>query len=1134
MESKTKKYLWVNIICLFCLFILQPVFIPIKAQTPKHVTVRLEEGSLSDILRQIQSQSGFYFFYDDALGSIRMTQINIDNLPVEKAMDILFRKLGISYNVDDNIVYLKLNRHKENIVKNLRGQVCDTNGEPLAGVHIDIAGYSGGCETDPNGYFVLLNIAEDAQATFSYLGFKARNMMIGRKNGFIHVVLKEDPLLLADVVVTALDIKREKKMLGYAVQDIKTNDLNRTGEPSVAHALQGKVAGLHMSASNTGLGGSAKITIRGNSSLTDNNQPLWIVDGVPFNDTNISDASFYGGIDRGGTSLDINTEDIEAISVLKGPNAAALYGSRAGNGVILVTTRKAKRQTGLGVDYSTHLTWSDIAETLETQDRYGQGSDGQFSPTSASSWGAVLDGSLRKAWNGEEYSYEKYGNKMMDFFRKAFTQSHYLALGNVTEKAHFRSAFGYTKREGFIPGEQLERINANVNSGMEFNRYLSMDVKIALSRTKANNRPYYGGYGILAQLMNIPHNVRLKDLQAYSTSDRVHVNWTGPNSTFRNPYYVLNQFQNEDERWRAFGYYQLKLSLADWMQLRGKYAFDIYRTRLDELNRGAGIAAESKPSDIKNDNFMRGEENFFEHNIELLLTGERAFGGSFLDMSYTFGANFMYQDFETFMSRVTNMVDKNNIIFNGANQLSNAANHIKRRATNSVFGAVQLAYRDFAFLDLTARNDWSSTLPVKNNSFFYPSTNVSFVLTDFCKTYQKPLPDWLTFAKARLSAAQVGKDTDPYQLYNTYSYAYENGVLIPDKSNIKKNPDLKPEISTSYEVGLDMRFLKNRLGFDFTYYYSNTKNQIMKIPAPAPWSGGQIVNAGLIRNRGFELQVYGTPVQVKDFVFGLNFNLSANSSLVKELAEGLDYMFFDGDPHFPIHVGTRIGRPLGEIYAKTLFKRDERGNLLINDKGRPIKVASETAMDYMLDNPIGNIEPKCLMSLSPRFEYKNITLTALFDMRVGGEIVSMSEAMATAVGLSMRTLNRGEKENGMITIPGFHFDGTPNTTPINAQKYYQSIGGSSNAMAEEFVYSASYIKLRELSLAYRFPQRWIKSLYLNNLSVAFVARNLGYLLKHTPGTSPEGGYDVSMFSQAIDYTTIPYSRTFGISVQVGF
>lgn len=1134
MESKTSKNILVSVFCLFCLFILQPVHISAKAQKQKYVTIHITEGCLADVLKQIQNQSGYYFFYDDALGSIRLTHINIDALPVEKAMDILFRKIGISHNVDDNIVYLKQNRHKESILKNLRGQVCDSNGDPLAGVHIDIEGYSGGCETDLNGYFVLLNIAEDAQATFSYLGFKPKRLMLGRKNGFVHVVLKEDPLLLADVVVTALDIKREKKMLGYAVQDIRTKDLNRSADPSLVNALQGKVAGLQLNSSNTGLAGSTKITIRGNSSLTDNNQPLWIVDGVPFYDINISEASFYGGIDRGGTSIDLNTEDIETISVLKGPNAAALYGTRAGNGVILVTTRKATRQNGLGVDYSANFSWSEVTETLDTQNRYGQGSDGVFSPTSASSWGGVLDGAMVKAWNGSEYPYQKYGNKAKDFFRKGFTQSHYLALGNVTDKAHFRSAFGYTQSEGFIPGERLERINANVNSGMEFNQYVSMDVKIALSRTKGTNRPYYGTYGILAQLLSTPHNVRLTDLQSYATDDRVHVNWTGPNSTFRNPYYVLNQHKNEDERWRAFGYYQLKLDFADWLQLRGKYAFDFFRTRLEELNKGAGIAAESKPSDIKNDTFMRGEENFFEHNIELLLTGDKQFADGYLDLNYTVGGNFMYQDFETFMSKVTNMVDKNNIIFNGANQLSSASNQIKRRATNSVFGAAQLAYRDFVFLDVTARNDWSSTLPVKNNSFFYPSASLSFVFTDCCNMYDRTLPDWLTFGKARLSLAQVGKDTDPYQLYNTYSFGYENGVLVPDKSNIKKNPNLKPEISTSYEVGLDMRFLKNRLGFDFTFYHSETKNQIMKIPAPAPWSGGQIINAGLIRNQGFELQISGTPVQVRDFVFGLNFNLSRNSSLVKELADGLDYMFFDGDPHFPIHVGTRVGRPLGEIYAKKLFKRDENGNMLINDNGRPIKVASETAMDYILDNPIGNIEPKVLMSLSPRFEYKNFTLSALFDMRVGGEIVSVSEAMATSLGLSERTADRGEYTNGMIVVPGVHFDGTPNTIPVDAQKYYQSIGGTSNAMAEEFVYNASYIKWRELSLSYNVPVKWLKPLYLNKLTLAFVARNLGYLLKHTPGTSPEGGYDVSMFSQAIDYTAIPYSRTFGVSVQVGF
>lgn len=309
----------------------------------------------------------------------------------------------------------------------------------------------------------------------------------------------------------------------------------------------------------------------------------------------------------------------------------------------------------------------------------------------------------------------------------------------------------------------------------------------------------------------------------------------------------------------------------------------------------------------------------------------------------------------------------------------------------------------------------------------------------------------------------------------------------------------------------------------------------MKIPAPAPWSGGQMVNAGLIVNKGFELSLYATVVQTKDFTFDMNVNMSKNKSLVKELAEGVDYMYFNGDSYFPVNVGARVGKPLGEIYAKSLYKRSDDGQLIINEStGRPVKVASDNALEYVLDNPIGNIEPKMLMSVAPTFSYKGITLSALFDMKFGGEIVSVSEAMATSSGLAKRTENRGEGNDWMIVVPGVYEDGRTNTTPISAQTYYQSLGGSSAAMAEEFVYDASYIKLKELAIGYRFPAKMLKATPLNTLSVSFVARNLAYLLKHTPGTSPEGGYDTTMFSQAIDFTAVPYTRTFGFSINVGF
>ena len=1110
------------------------------------LNIALTNSQLGTMIKQIQSQSQYQFFYDDELADTPIGSVNVSDSSVEEVLNKALAGKGISYKVDENIVYLSkastsaTSSTSTQAVKQaqvqITGRVIDGTGEPLIGVSILEKGTTNGTITDWDGNYTL-NVSSDATLQFSYIGYKNEEIPVNGKT-VIDLTMKEDTEVLEEVVVTALGIKREKKMLGYAVQELKSDELNKTGDPSVTSALQGKVAGLSMNTSATGLGGSTKITIRGNSSLTDNNQPLWIVDGVPFSDNSTSDASYFGGVDRGGASLDINPDDIESISVLKGPNAAALYGSRAGNGVILVTTKKGSKKDGFGVRYSGNFTWSKVAETLNMQERYGQGhinddatkDNGQlgaiYSHEDSGSWGPVLNGNDVNAWNGESYAYSKYGNKLKDYFDTGFSQTHNVSVSNGTEKSHYRASFGNSSNKGVFPTEELTRTNVDLNAGTELNKYLSMDGKISLSRTKATNRPEYGQYGAINQLMGIPHNIRLDDLKQYSTEDHVHTNWYGPTAGIRNPYYIINQRHNSDERWRAFGYYTARINFTDWLHLSAKYAFDYYRTRIESTNAGDGINNESTPSTITNDEMNRGEENFFESNAEIMLMGDRQLTDNFR-LGFTVGGNFMYQRFEGLTATVGNMVDKTSWMLNAANQINSVNETGYKRAMNSVFGSAQLAWKEYLSLDLTARNDWSSTLPLDNNSFFYPSANLSFVISDFVRSLDKTLPSWITFAKLRLSAAQVGKDTDPYQLYNTYAFKYDKGVLTPSKDNVKMNDQLKPEIATSYEAGLDMKFFNNRLGFDFTYYYNKTKNQIMKVPSVAPWSGGKWVNAGMITNQGVELMLYSTLVDTKDFTFDLNVNIAHNVSTVKELApeDNVNFMYFNGDGNFPVNVGAVAGGKLGDIYAKNLYKRDENGNIIVNEKGIP---QTETDENKRLANPIGNIQPKMTMSVSPTFTYKGVTLSAMFDMKFGGDIFSYSEMLATGNGLAKRTINRGEDNGYMMVFPGVYADGQKNTTPIKASEYYGSM------QAEDFIYDASFIKLKELSIGYSFPSSLLKKTPLTSLNVSFVARNLCYLLKHTPGTSPEGGYDTTMFSQAIDYAALPFTRTFGLSVSLGF
>ena len=1131
-------------------------------ESKAQVTLKTPNTTLEVVIKKIQKQMNLRFFYDDSLAKVMVNNIDVKDEKVQNVLNQLLKGKGISFKVEDNVVYLR----KENAPvakekatdskRKITGKVLDEAQQPMIGVTVAVKGSTTRAVTDIDGNYQLQTSETAPVLQFSYLGYKTKEVKASGKDA-ITTTMDVDSKALDEVVVTALGIKRDKKMLGYSVQDIKSDALNTTGDPSVVGALSGKVAGLQMNTASTGLGGSTKITIRGNSSLTDNNQPLWIVDGVPFSDNNTSNASAYGGYDRGGTSLDINPDDIESISVLKGPNAAALYGSRAGNGVILVTTKKGANKSGFGVSYNGNFTWSSVSQAIKMQNRFGQGSNGAVNyKRNASgdieglngelSFGPELDGHEEYNWYGTKSPYQYTGDKLRDYFKTGFSQFHTVALGNNSEKGHYRLSIGYNDNKGLFKNETLDKLSIDLNAGTVVNKYLSLDGKISLSHMKACNRPLLGLNGEVAQLLLIPGNVSLRSLEENQSSEtQIHRNWFGPNQHYSNPYYVRHRYKNSDERWRAFGYYGANINLLDNLKLNAKYSFDYYRTRLQTsdlslADQAITTGTSTWQEKITTDGMQRGEENHFEHNIQMLLLGNNQLTPK-LRVDYSLGGNVMYQKYEIFQGGVQNMLNKDVWVYNTGGKLVSGGDNGFNRAMYSVFASAQLAYSEYLSLDLTARNDWSSTLPKGQNSFFYPSASISFMFSDFMKSIDKPLPSWVTFAKIRTSLAQVGKDPSPYNLYNTRKFEFESGIRKPVVNTIKMNDMLKPEIKTSYELGLDMKFLNNRLGFDFTYYYSVTRNQSMLVDAAAPWSQ-QWVNAGKILNRGVEMMVYTTPIQTKDLTFNLNMNFAHNRSIVKELAPGVQRIYFNGDNNMPVRVGAVVGGKLGDIYANNLMKRNDAGQVIVNAQGLPQPATGNGNLEqYLLSNPIGNIQPDLLMSVTPSLTFKGISLTAMFDMRFGGSIMSVSEVMATSVGTSERTLNRGEYKEILgvkdyyMVVPGVKEDGSINDIPVSAQAYYSTIGiyKSQKGYAEEFIHSASYIKLKELSLGYSFPQRMLKKTPFTALKLSFVARNLCFLMKHTPG-NPDGGYDTTMFSQALDFAAVPYTRTFGFSINVGF
>ena len=480
------------------------------------------QTTLGTVIKKIQKQSKYQFTYDDELAKTSVNAVNVKNGKIEQVLNQVLKNKGITYVIQDGIIYLKKveKTHsaqpapaKSREKHTYKGTLLDENKEPLIGAGILVKGTTHRAVTDMDGNFTIETDEPNPVLQFTYLGYKTLDVS-PKGDGAVNAQLLPDSKALNEVVVTALGIKREKKMLGYSVQDVKSDALNTTGDPSVTGALDGKVAGLQMNTSSTGLGGSTKITIRGNSSLTDNNQPLWVVDGVPFTDNNSSDASAYGGYDRGGTSLDLNPEDIESISVLKGANAAALYGSRAGNGVIYVTTKKGSHKQGFGVTYNGNFTWSKVAETIPMQKQYGQGSqgssvyktdeDGNKTLSSELAFGAPLDGRMEPSFLGENIAYRYYGDKLKDYFNTGFSQFHTVAVGNSSEKGHFRLSLGYNDNRGLFDGEKLDKLIVDLNACSTINKYLSTEGKISVSRMKAENRPMTSLNGEVAQLLLIP------------------------------------------------------------------------------------------------------------------------------------------------------------------------------------------------------------------------------------------------------------------------------------------------------------------------------------------------------------------------------------------------------------------------------------------------------------------------------------------------------------------------------------------------------------------------------------------------------------------------------------------------------
>lgn len=991
----------------------------------------------------------------------------------------------------------------------VNGTVTDANGEPIIGANVVEKGTTNGIITDLDGKFSL-EVSPNASLEISYIGYLSQTIAVKGKNQ-LQITLHEDTQNLDEVVVTALGIKRDKKALGYSTQDLKADDLLESRTSSLANTLVGKVAGAQISESGSGMGGSTRIIIRGSSSLSGNNQPLWVVDGIPIDDSQPSTVSNdWGGSDRAGMASQLNPDDIESISILKGPSASALYGSRAGNGVVLVTTKKGSAGKWT-VSLNSNFTSDVIAYTPEYQNTYGQGSNGVYNVEADASWGPVMDGRNVTNFRGNEVPFTAQKNREKDFFRNGTGFTNTIAMSGGNETSNVRLSFNDSRNKGVTPNHSLNRTGIDLSGSLTLWKKLKVSAKANYITERVENPPSTGHYSIMNQLLLMPRNIRIADLSPSRVNEE-HINFI-PNNAFNfNPMFKIEWNSSFSATNRLLGYISADLEITKDLSLSGKTGMDFYAI----TNESKGYPTE--PSRYRE--YSTGQSNFREHNSDVLLKYAKTIDKYFIGANV--GGSIMYRKSRSVS--VTSPNQKGPDFFslsNGSN--ITATESISEKKIQSVYGMLNLGFDDYIYLDVTARNDWSSTLPQDNWSFFYPSFSLSYIPTEMLLKMDKSLPDWLTYAKVRGSWAQVGNDTDPYRLASVFTVSAKgtNGAAYGRYPTEIPLSDLKPEITTSYEVGADVRFFNNRFGVDFTYYKGKTKNQILSLNVGiVSGANTKLINAGEVQNQGVELMINAVPIQTNNFTWDLTLNYSKNKNKVIELADGIPYWKIGSSQM--AEVRAYPGEPFGELYART-FKRDDNNQIIVGDDGSPI-------IENVFQR-VGNITPDWMGSIANEFRYKNVGLKVLVDGRFGGKVMSFTESIINANGNGKRTEDRAD-----IIVPGVREDGTPNTTAISAQSYWQTVSGSWGryGIADEYLYDATFVKLRELSLSYVLPKKWLSPIAISNAVVSFQARNLFYIYRDTPGTNPEGSQGRLDSVQGYEFMSMPETRSFGVNVNVTF
>lgn len=1016
--------------------------------------------------------------------------------------------------------------------KTVEGTVSSEDGEPLIGVSVIQSGTSTGTVTDIDGNFKI-SVPDDASLVFTYMGFQTQKISVKGKTS-INVKLAEDAKLLGEVVVTALGIKREKKALGYAVQEVGGDALLESRQSNVTNALSGKVAGLQVIKSSNGPGGSSKINIRGNNSLTGDNQPLIVVDGIPLdNKAGADNNDFWNpATDMGNGLSSIAPEDIESMSVLKGGSAAALYGSRAGNGVILITTKTGSKRAGLGITISGSVGIETAFMNPKMQKSFGQGLNGVFDSTQSSSWGPAM---------GTQVTNEDGSSRTLQYYDN--TKNYFKTGTNFTENISFTQQYDNTSvylslnrldDNSRIPEVSFNRTNLTARAVSMFgaDKRWTLDTKVQYSNTNAKNRPASGinSSNKFYTMYTMPTSVDIRQYKQFEDANGQMLWWDTKGNSI-NPYWLDKRKLNEDTKDRYNMFASLKYQFTDWLNAEVKAGSDMYYT--DESNRtysGSSLTSTGR--------YNIGQSRFYENNYSFLAVANKDNLWDKLGGTVSFGGNVMVQRFKKITLGPGELLMPNVFIINNSkNGQIEGTSKDEQQKTNSLYGMLQVNYGGWAFLDVTARNDWSSTLSKKNRSFFYPSVALSWVITDMLERNSVTLPSWIDFGKVRTSWAEVGNSLNPYELYNEYGIGTDpNGLITLTPGDVLFDQNVKPEKIKTFEVGAEAKFLKNRIGIDFAWYKQNATNQLLNI-AQDEMTGYKYkkINAGNIQNTGIELMVNGTPIQTATgFTWNVMVNFSKNSNTIKELYPegGIDtYNLINLDN---ISIIAREGGKYGEIWGTKYLRVEDKtsehyGKLLLTEDGRP----QMTPEKYKL----GDQQPDFMLGLTNSFSYKNFNMSFLIDGRFGGEMYSGTLYNMKASGTLDVTAPGGRRDD--FVVDGVVSNGsggyTVNTSAISQERYWrESLSINNTGIAEENIYDATNIRLRNISLSYDFPRKMLTKTPFQQVRLGFTCNNVWMISSHMKGIDPESVYAVGTNASGFENASSPTNRSYLFNVTLGF